>query len=76
MCVCVGGGGGGGHGGIPSSGIRGGGQEDGIAMIYCAQIGGGGAQWGAMNYFSFQSVVHYWCNKGIGMCYPLCGILI
>ena len=23
------------------------------------------------SYFSFQPVLHYWCNKGRGMCYPV-----
>ena len=25
-----------------------------------------------MSYFSFQPVLHEWCNKSCGMCYPLC----
>ena len=25
--------------------------------------------------FSFQPVLHDWCNKGRGMCYPVCGIM-
>ena len=25
--------------------------------------------------FSFQPVLHDWCNKGCGMCYPVCGIV-
>ena len=27
------------------------------------------------NYFSFQPVLHDWCNKGCGMCYPVCGMV-
>ena len=27
------------------------------------------------SYFSFQPVLHDWCNKGCGMCYPVCGIV-
>ena len=23
----------------------------------------------------FQQVLHDWCNKGHGMCYPVCGIM-
>ena len=23
-----------------------------------------------LSYFSFQPVLHDWCNKGCGMCYP------
>ena len=26
-------------------------------------------------YFSFQSVLNDWCNKGRGMCYPDCEIM-
>ena len=26
------------------------------------------------SYFSFQPVLHDWCNKGCGMCYPVCGM--
>ena len=28
-----------------------------------------------LNYFSFQPVLHDWCNKGCGMCYPVCGMV-
>ena len=28
-----------------------------------------------LSYFSFQPVLHYWCNKGRGMCYPVCGMM-
>ena len=24
---------------------------------------------------SFQPVLHDWCNKGSGMCYPVCGMM-
>ena len=27
------------------------------------------------DYFSFQPVLHDWCNKGCGMCYPVCGMM-
>ena len=27
-----------------------------------------------LSYFSFQPVFHDWCNKGRGMCYPVCGM--
>ena len=27
------------------------------------------------SYFSFQPVLHNWCNKGCGMCYPVSGML-
>ena len=26
-------------------------------------------------FLSFQPVLHDWCNKGRGMCYPLCGMV-
>ena len=29
-----------------------------------------------LSYFSFQPVLHDWCNKGCGMCYPVCGMLL
>ena len=25
--------------------------------------------------FSFQPVLHDWCNKGRGVCYPVCGMM-
>ena len=28
-----------------------------------------------LSYFSFQPVFHDWCNKGRGMCYPVCGMM-
>ena len=28
-----------------------------------------------VGYFSFLSVLHDWCNKGRGMCYPVCGMV-
>ena len=28
-----------------------------------------------LNYLSFQPVLHNWCNKGCGMCYPVCGMV-
>ena len=28
-----------------------------------------------LSYFSFQPVLHDWCNKGRGMYYPVCGIV-
>ena len=28
-----------------------------------------------LSYFSFQPVLHDWCNKGRGVCYSVCGIL-
>ena len=28
-----------------------------------------------LSYFSFQPVLHDWCNKGRGMCYSVCGMV-
>ena len=28
-----------------------------------------------LNSFSFQPVLHDWCNKGLGMCYPVCRVM-
>ena len=28
-----------------------------------------------LRYFSFQPVLHDWCNKGCGMCNPVCGVV-
>ena len=28
-----------------------------------------------LSYFSYQPVLHNWCNKGHGMCYPVCGMV-
>ena len=28
-----------------------------------------------LSYFSLQPVLHDWCNKGHGMCYPVCGMV-
>ena len=28
-----------------------------------------------LSYFSIQPVLHDWCNKGCGMCYPVCGMV-
>ena len=28
-----------------------------------------------LSYFSFQPVLHDWCNKGRGMCNPICGMV-
>ena len=28
-----------------------------------------------LSYFSFEPVLHGWCNKGHGTCYPVCGMV-
>ena len=43
-------------------------------------MGGGGGGWGVvvvdpLSYFSFQPVLHDWCNKDGGMCNPVCGMV-
>ena len=30
---------------------------------------------GPTSYFSFQPLLHNWCNKGRRMCYPVCGMM-
>ena len=30
---------------------------------------------GPLSYFSFQSVLHDWCNKGHGVCHTVCGMM-
>ena len=30
---------------------------------------------GPLSYFSFQPVLHDWCNKDSGMCYRVCGVV-
>ena len=30
---------------------------------------------GPLSYFSFKPVLHDWCNKGRGMCHPVCGMM-
>ena len=35
-----------------------------------------GIHWDRFNsYFTFQPVLHDWCNKGCGMCYPVFGMV-
>ena len=29
----------------------------------------------SLSYFSFQPVLHDWCNKSRGTCYPVCGMV-
>ena len=29
----------------------------------------------SLGYFSFQPMLHDWCNKGRGMCYHVCGMV-
>ena len=29
----------------------------------------------SLSYFLFQPVLHDWCKKGRGMCYPVCGMV-
>ena len=28
-----------------------------------------------LSYFSSKPVLNDWCNKGCGMCYPVCGMM-
>ena len=40
-------------------------------------VSGAGRYWPHLFicYYSFQPVLHNWCNKGRGMCYPVCGMV-
>ena len=29
-----------------------------------------------LGYLPFHPVLHDWCNKGRGMCYPVCGMMM
>ena len=29
-----------------------------------------------LSYFLFKPVLHDWCNKDCGMCYPVCGMML
>ena len=42
--------------------------------VYC-EIGPRPETANPLSYFSFQPVLHDWCNKGRGMCYPVCGMV-
>ena len=42
------------------------------AKVVGSILHGGG---GPLSYFSFQPVLHDWCNKGRGMYYPVCGMM-
>ena len=33
------------------------------------------ARWDPLSYFSFQPVLHDWCNKGCGLGCPVCGMV-
>ena len=44
-------------------------------MVRAFAHGAMGRRIDPLNYFSFQPVLHDWCNKGRGMCYPACGMV-
>ena len=49
-----------------------------LNIQFCFKIKQGQGRHGVgspLSYFSFQPVLHAWCNKGSGMCYPVCGRL-
>ena len=41
------------------------------AFAYCAMD----RRMDALSYFSSLPVLNDWCNKGRGMCYPVCGMM-
>ena len=45
-------------------------NSDSERRIRCRHIG-----YSFRLYFSFLPVLHDWCNKGRGMCYPVCGMV-
>ena len=46
-------------------------REDGVVTLHVPV----GVFKNTLSYFSFQPVLHDWCNKGRGMCYPVCGMV-
>ena len=44
---------------------------------HCVQFAHGamGRQIDPLSFFTFLPVLHDWCNKGCGMCYPVCGMV-
>ena len=47
----------------------------GSSVVRAFTHGAMGRRINSLSYFSFQPVVHDWCNKGCGMCYPVCGMM-
>ena len=46
------------------------------AFVHCAMGRRIDPSWGgSIGPFSFQPVLHDWCNKDRGMCYPVCGMV-
>ena len=60
-----------------SSSIRGAGRSSEVERSLMARWVVGSILHGVdpFSYFSFQPVLHDWCNKGRGMCYPVCGMV-
>ena len=44
-------------------------------MVIAYTHGVMGCQINTLSYFSFLPVLHDWCSKGCGMCYPVCGMM-
>ena len=46
-------------------------------LIGIKQIGSSGRSFmvDPLSYFLFQPVFHNWCNKGCGVCYPVCDMV-
>ena len=49
--------------------------NDALNTFYLRLYGVGHIVKDPLNYLSFQPVLHNWCNKGRGMCYPVCRMM-
>ena len=45
------------------------------ARLWCGESSDRSLMVEPLSYFSFQPVLHDWCNKGRGMCYPVSGMV-
>ena len=46
-----------------------------VRWVVGSIIHGGEGGEDPLSYFSFQPVLHDWCNIGRGVCYPVCGMV-
>ena len=44
-------------------------------IVHCYGLSDRSFKMSPLGYFSFQPVLHNWCNKGCGMYYPVCGMM-
>ena len=45
-----------------------------VHIIHCGSLARN-TRYDPLSYFSFQPLFKRWCNKGRGMCYPVCGMV-